>query len=156
MSAGDEKRGQVSVETLLEALPYIRQFHGRTVVIKYGGSAMSDEGLRDEFANDVFTIISSRCWGSGCHSPGSQGGLSMSSAATALSNLVNRSSSGSSKLRAKPDDHKNSFLWEQVNSGRMPKSGSKLPQHQINIIRDWIEPDGQGGSTGLATGAANN
>ena len=39
-----------SVETLLEALPYIREFHGRTVVIKYGGAAMRDEdaarGLR--------------------------------------------------------------------------------------------------------------
>ena len=30
------------VATLLEALPYIREFHGRTVVIKYGGAAMSD------------------------------------------------------------------------------------------------------------------
>ena len=29
-----------SVETLLEALPYIREFHGRTVVIKYGGAAV--------------------------------------------------------------------------------------------------------------------
>ncbi|KAA0265904.1 MAG: acetylglutamate kinase, partial [Acidobacteria bacterium] len=28
-----------SVETLLEALPYLREFHGRTVVIKYGGAA---------------------------------------------------------------------------------------------------------------------
>lgn len=51
-----EKRGQVSVETLLEALPYIRQFHGRTVVIKYGGAAMRDETLRDGFANDVVLL----------------------------------------------------------------------------------------------------
>ena len=36
-----------NVDTLLEALPYIREFHGRTVVIKYGGSAMREEGLRD-------------------------------------------------------------------------------------------------------------
>ena len=36
-----------SVETLLEALPYIKQFHGRTVVIKYGGAAMRDEALMD-------------------------------------------------------------------------------------------------------------
>ncbi len=41
------------VETLLEALPYIREFHGRTVVIKYGGAAMEDPGLREEFARDV-------------------------------------------------------------------------------------------------------
>jgi acetylglutamate kinase len=45
-----------SVETLLEALPYIRDFHGRTVVIKYGGAAMSDEALRDAFATDVVLL----------------------------------------------------------------------------------------------------
>ena len=44
------------VETLLEALPYIREFHGRTVVIKYGGAAMTDEGLRDGFATDVVLL----------------------------------------------------------------------------------------------------
>src|SRR5487761_2403533 len=41
------------VGTLLEALPYIREFHGKTVVIKYGGAAMEDEALREEFARDV-------------------------------------------------------------------------------------------------------
>ena len=41
------------VETLLEALPYIKDFHGRTVVIKYGGAAMIDPVLREEFARDV-------------------------------------------------------------------------------------------------------
>ena len=45
-----------SVETLLEALPYIREFHGRTVVIKYGGAAMRDPVLRDEFATDVVLL----------------------------------------------------------------------------------------------------
>jgi acetylglutamate kinase len=44
------------VATLLEALPYIRQFHGRTVVIKYGGAAMSDPALREEFARDVVLL----------------------------------------------------------------------------------------------------
>jgi acetylglutamate kinase len=44
------------VETLLEALPYIREFHGRTVVIKYGGAAMLDEALRDAFAADVVLL----------------------------------------------------------------------------------------------------
>ena len=44
------------VETLLEALPYIREFHGRTVVIKYGGAAMSDPALREEFARDVVLL----------------------------------------------------------------------------------------------------
>ncbi len=45
-----------SVETLLEALPYIREFHGRTVVIKYGGAAMRDPALQDEFARDVVLL----------------------------------------------------------------------------------------------------
>ena len=44
------------VGTLLEALPYIREFHGRTVVIKYGGAAMTDPGLREEFARDVVLL----------------------------------------------------------------------------------------------------
>ncbi|HEX8206643.1 MAG TPA: acetylglutamate kinase [Solirubrobacteraceae bacterium] len=44
------------VETLLEALPYIREFHGRTVVIKYGGAAMEDASLREDFARDVVLL----------------------------------------------------------------------------------------------------
>jgi acetylglutamate kinase len=44
------------VGTLLEALPYIREFHGRTVVIKYGGAAMEDPELREEFARDVVLL----------------------------------------------------------------------------------------------------
>src|SRR5215207_3677001 len=44
------------VGTLLEALPYIREFHGRTVVIKYGGAAMTDPGLVDDFARDIVLL----------------------------------------------------------------------------------------------------
>jgi acetylglutamate kinase len=44
------------VATLLEALPYIREFHGKTVVIKYGGAAMEDLALREEFARDVVLL----------------------------------------------------------------------------------------------------
>jgi acetylglutamate kinase len=44
------------VRTLLEALPYIREFHGKTVVIKYGGAAMEDPALREEFARDVVLL----------------------------------------------------------------------------------------------------
>ncbi len=44
------------VGTLLEALPYIREFHGKTVVIKYGGAAMEDETLREDFARDVVLL----------------------------------------------------------------------------------------------------
>ena len=47
---------QNSVGTLLEALPYIREFHGKTVVIKYGGAAMTDAALREDFARDVVLL----------------------------------------------------------------------------------------------------
>ena len=45
-----------SVAVLLEALPYIREFHGKTVVIKYGGAAMREESLREAFAADVVLL----------------------------------------------------------------------------------------------------
>ena len=40
-------------DILIEALPYIRRFYGKTIVIKYGGHAMVDEELKDSFARDV-------------------------------------------------------------------------------------------------------
>jgi len=40
-------------DVLLEALPYIRRFYNKTIVIKYGGHAMIDEDLKDKFARDV-------------------------------------------------------------------------------------------------------
>jgi acetylglutamate kinase len=52
----DAADGTVRIATLLEALPYIREFHGRTVVIKYGGAAMDDPALREEFARDVVLL----------------------------------------------------------------------------------------------------
>src|SRR5882672_2259393 len=54
--APQSRASGTSVETLLEALPYIREFHGRTVVIKYGGAAMLDEELREAFASDVVLL----------------------------------------------------------------------------------------------------
>ena len=42
-----------SARVLTEALPYIRRFHGKTIVIKYGGKAMVDESLKRGFARDV-------------------------------------------------------------------------------------------------------
>jgi acetylglutamate kinase len=44
------------VATLLEALPYIREFYGKTVVIKYGGAAMVDPELKEDFARDVVLL----------------------------------------------------------------------------------------------------
>jgi len=43
-------------ETLAEAMPYIRRFHGKTIVIKYGGNAMTDEHLKQTFARDVVLL----------------------------------------------------------------------------------------------------
>ena len=43
-------------EVLVEALPYIRRFYDKTVVVKYGGSAMRDEALRASFAVDVVLL----------------------------------------------------------------------------------------------------
>jgi acetylglutamate kinase len=54
--APQSRAAGASVETLLEALPYIREFHGRTVVIKYGGAAMLEEDLREAFAADVVLL----------------------------------------------------------------------------------------------------
>jgi len=42
--------------TLLEALPYIRRFSGKTIVIKYGGHAMADEALKRSFALDIILL----------------------------------------------------------------------------------------------------
>lgn len=43
-------------DILLESLPYIREFAGRTIVIKYGGSAMVSENLRSNFARDIILL----------------------------------------------------------------------------------------------------
>jgi acetylglutamate kinase len=43
-------------EILAQALPYIRQFHGKTMVIKYGGNAMTDPELQADFAEDVVLL----------------------------------------------------------------------------------------------------
>ena len=43
-------------EILAQALPYIRRFHGKTIVIKYGGNAMTDPALQQDFAEDVVLL----------------------------------------------------------------------------------------------------
>ena len=43
-------------QILAKALPYIRQFHGKTIVIKYGGNAMTDPALQADFAADVVLL----------------------------------------------------------------------------------------------------
>jgi acetylglutamate kinase len=44
------------IKTLLEALPYIKRFAGSTFVVKYGGAAMEEEGLKKEFAKDMVLL----------------------------------------------------------------------------------------------------
>ena len=46
----------VTAQTLSEALPYMRRFAGQTFVIKYGGHAMGDESLAEQFARDIVLI----------------------------------------------------------------------------------------------------
>jgi acetylglutamate kinase len=46
----------IKAEILSEALPYIRRFHGKTIVVKYGGNAMTDERLKRSFAHDVVML----------------------------------------------------------------------------------------------------
>jgi acetylglutamate kinase len=43
-------------EILAQALPYIRRFHGKTIVIKYGGNAMTEPALQQDFAEDVVLL----------------------------------------------------------------------------------------------------
>ncbi|NBW00721.1 MAG: acetylglutamate kinase [Betaproteobacteria bacterium] len=46
----------VKAAVLAEALPYIRRFHGKTVVIKYGGNAMTEDHLKQSFARDIILL----------------------------------------------------------------------------------------------------
>ena len=47
---------ELKAKILAEALPYIRRFHGKTIVIKYGGNAMTDEKLKHSFASDIVLL----------------------------------------------------------------------------------------------------
>ncbi|HNX57629.1 MAG TPA: acetylglutamate kinase, partial [Spirochaetota bacterium] len=44
------------INTLFESFPYIREFYGKTIVIKYGGNAMIDESLKQSFAKDMVLL----------------------------------------------------------------------------------------------------
>ncbi len=47
---------EIKADILSEALPYIRRFHGKTIVVKYGGNAMIDRQLKESFAHDVVLL----------------------------------------------------------------------------------------------------
>jgi acetylglutamate kinase len=52
----DSSQAAEKARILAEALPYIRRFHGKTIVVKLGGSAMTDEALKSGFARDVVLL----------------------------------------------------------------------------------------------------
>ena len=56
MSTDSSISAAVKAEVLAEALPYIRRFHGKTIVVKYGGNAMTDDKLKQSFARDVVLL----------------------------------------------------------------------------------------------------
>ena len=47
---------ELKVKVLAEALPYIQRFHGKTIVVKYGGNAMTEEKLKHSFASDIVLL----------------------------------------------------------------------------------------------------
>lgn len=52
----DSTQAITSAKVLSEALPYIQRFAGKTIVIKYGGNAMTEEHLKQSFANDIVLL----------------------------------------------------------------------------------------------------
>ena len=56
VAPGPAPSAEIKARVLAEALPYIRRFHGKTVVVKYGGNAMTDERLKQSFAHDVVLL----------------------------------------------------------------------------------------------------
>jgi acetylglutamate kinase len=52
-STGDQRLAQEKAAVLIEALPWLQQFHGATIVVKYGGNAMVDDSLKTAFAQDM-------------------------------------------------------------------------------------------------------
>ena len=54
----DARPAQTRAEVLVEALPYIRRFRGQTVVVKFGGNAMTSPELSKQFAEDVVLMHS--------------------------------------------------------------------------------------------------
>jgi len=56
MSASSATPSALKAKILAEALPYIQRFHGKVIVVKYGGNAMTDEKLKESFARDVVLL----------------------------------------------------------------------------------------------------
>ncbi|HEV7822218.1 MAG TPA: acetylglutamate kinase, partial [Burkholderiales bacterium] len=56
MPSASAVEAPVKARILADALPYIQRFHGKIIVVKYGGNAMTDEKLKESFARDVVLL----------------------------------------------------------------------------------------------------
>ena len=56
MSSPAPIEASLKARVLADALPYIQRFHGKTIVVKYGGNAMTDDNLKQSFARDVVLL----------------------------------------------------------------------------------------------------
>ena len=56
MTQANNAQAPEKARILAEALPYIRRFHGKTIVVKFGGNAMTDDVLKANFARDVVLL----------------------------------------------------------------------------------------------------
>lgn len=96
------------------------------------------------FSVDVFEVFTRRgCTAGGCHGSG-EGGLIMTSAATALANLVNVPSPESGEIRVIPGNAQDSYLVKKLENrasagARMPLTGPPLDATDLQNIRNWID-----------------
>jgi hypothetical protein len=95
-----------------------------------GGGAGTGKGAGPTFTQIYSTILSVYCTGSSCHSPGTAGGLSFASKASAYSSLQNYVTPG--------DDTQSDFYFA-VSTGAMPKGKAKLSAANIATIKGWID-----------------
>ena len=102
---------------------------------------------------EVHPLIQASCGiaTTGCHSNvAAGGGLILNGGLTnARAALLNG--------RVTPNNYQSSSFWAKMNDGSMPKGQSRLPQHIINLSRDWIEPEYNANpKPGLSNGAEQN
>jgi hypothetical protein len=105
------------------------------------GAELSDEAtiqvlVTASFLGDVYPMLSaSTCTAESCHGSFSAGGLRMDQGATQTrTNLFNTAN-------VSANDYQGSYIYGQVNSGAMPQTGSPWSAFQVNMLRDWIEPE---------------
>ena len=103
---------------------------GTTGAAGTGGGGGTGKGTGPTFTQVYGTILSVYCTGSGCHSPGTAGGLSFASKANAFSSLMSYVTPG--------DDSQSDFYFA-VSTGAMPKGKAKLSAANLATIKAWID-----------------